>query len=181
MIYVHLATGFEEVEAITPIDLLRRAGADVTTISTMGGLKVRGTHGVEVIADLLFEDADYGNCDLIVLPGGSEGAENLRAHEGLTEKLLSFANQGKRIAAICASPAVVLGGLGILRGRKATCYPGLEAEMEGAVPTEGNVVKDGNIITARGPAAAMDFAFALIEETKGEEARRAVAADLLCE
>jgi 4-methyl-5(b-hydroxyethyl)-thiazole monophosphate biosynthesis len=179
MIYVHLADGFEEVEALTPVDLLRRAGIDVETVSVMGRLNVRGTHGVEVTADILFEDADYDHCDMIVLPGGSIGADNLRAHEGLTEKLLSFANQGRRIAAICASPAVVLGSLGILSGRKATCYPGIEDEMVGAFPTAGNAVKDGNIITSRGPATAMDFALAIIEELAGQDKRNEIATDLL--
>jgi 4-methyl-5(b-hydroxyethyl)-thiazole monophosphate biosynthesis len=179
MIYVHLADGFEEIEALTPVDLLRRAGIDAETVSIMGRLNVTGTHGVEVIADILFEDADYGGCEMIVLPGGSVGAENLSAHEGLVEKLFSFANRGKFIAAICASPAVVLGRHGILNGRKATCYPGLESEMEGAIPSEGSVVRDGKLITSRGPATAMDFALAIIDELKGSAVRDEIAADLL--
>jgi 4-methyl-5(b-hydroxyethyl)-thiazole monophosphate biosynthesis len=179
MVYVHLADGFEEVEAITPVDLLRRAGIDVGTVSIMGRLDVTGTHGVGVIADLLFEEADYDDCGMIVLPGGSDGADNLRAHKGLTDQVLSFANQGKPIAAICASPAVVLGSLGILRGRNATCYPGMEEEMEGAVPTAGNVVQDGNIITSRGPATAVDFALALIETLESPAKKAEIAEELL--
>jgi 4-methyl-5(b-hydroxyethyl)-thiazole monophosphate biosynthesis len=179
MVYVHLADGFEEIETLTPVDLLRRAGIDAETVSIMGRLNVTGAHNVEVIADILFEDADYNGCEMIVLPGGSVGAENLSAHEGLTEKLFSFANREKFIAAICASPAVVLGHHGILKGRKATCYPGLEGEMEGAIPTEGSVVRDGKIITSRGPATAMDFALAIIGALRGEAAVNEVAADLL--
>jgi 4-methyl-5(b-hydroxyethyl)-thiazole monophosphate biosynthesis len=180
MVYVHLADGFEEIEALTPVDLLRRAGIAVETVSIMGRLNVTGTHGVEVIADILFEDTDYDGCEMIVLPGGSVGAENLSAHEGLTEKLFSFANRGKFIAAICASPAFILGRHGILKGRKATCYPGLEGEMEGAVPSEGSVVRDGKIITSRGPATAIDFALAIIDELRGAAVRDGIARDLLC-
>ncbi|MDR0357075.1 MAG: DJ-1/PfpI family protein [Clostridiales Family XIII bacterium] len=179
MVYVHFADGFEEMEALVPVDALRRAGIETKMVSIMGRLNVRGAHDVEVASDILFEDADYDSCEMIVLPGGSEGADHLRAHEGLTKKILSFADQGKNLAAICASPAVVFGSLGILRGKRATCYPGLENEMEGAIRAEGNAVRDGNIITSRGPATAPDFAFALIEMLKGAEIKEEVAARML--
>jgi 4-methyl-5(b-hydroxyethyl)-thiazole monophosphate biosynthesis len=179
-VYVHLADGFEEIEALTSVDLLRRVGVNVETVSIMGRLNVTGAHGIEAVADIVFEDADYDNCELIVLPGGLPGATNLAAHEGLKQKLLSFANEGRKIAALCASPAAILAPLGILDGKKATGYPGYEEEaLEKAVRTPGDVVKDGNIITSRGPATAMAFALALVEALCGKETRDKLAKDLL--
>jgi 4-methyl-5(b-hydroxyethyl)-thiazole monophosphate biosynthesis len=179
LVYIHLADGFEEVEALTPTDYLRRAGIDVKTVSVMGRLNVMGAHDVEVKADILFEDADYASCEMIVLPGGTDGAECLAAHVGLSEQLLAFAGVGRRIAAICASPAVVLGRKGILKGKNATCFPGLESEMTGASPAPGKVVKDDNIITSCGPSTAVDFALAIIEALKGRDVRDEIAVDIL--
>ena len=178
MVYVHLAEGFEEVEALTVVDLLRRAEIETETVSVTGHLPVTGSHGIKVIADILFEDAVYSACEAIVLPGGLPGSTNLDAHEGLCEKILSFHNQGKLLAAICAAPQV-FGHLGILEGKKATCYPGLEKELEGADFQETPVVKDSGIITSRGPATAMPFALALIEELKGKEKADEIAGGLL--
>lgn len=179
MVYVHLADGFEEIEALTVVDLLRRARIPVETVSIMERLNVNAAHGVEVIADILFADADYRNCEMIVLPGGSQGAISLSVHDELTEKLYSFANTGKWIAAICAAPAFVLGRHGILEGRKATCYPGLETELAGAEYAEDRVVIDDNIITSRGPCTAMDFGLAIIGVLSGAEAKEKIAQDLL--
>jgi 4-methyl-5(b-hydroxyethyl)-thiazole monophosphate biosynthesis len=180
-VYVHLADGFEEMEALTPVDLLRRVGVNAETVSIMGRLNVTGAHGIEVIADIEFADADYDNCEMIVLPGGTNGALNLAAHDGLKQKLLSFANEGRRIAALCASPNLVLAPLGIIDGRKATGYPGFDDNMGKVLITGGDVVKDGNIITSRGPATAMAFALALTEELKGKEVRDGLAKELLYE
>ena len=180
MVYVHLADGFEEIEAMTTVDLLRRAGIETETVSIMGRLPVTGAHGVEAIADILFEDAVYSSCGLIVLPGGMPGASNLDAHEGLREKILSFNNQGKPLAAICAAP-LVLGHAGVLAGKRATCYPGFEKELEGAELSSDAVVVDGGTITSRGPATAMAFALAIIGMLKGEEAAGEVAEGLLYE
>ncbi|MDR2162807.1 MAG: DJ-1/PfpI family protein [Clostridiales Family XIII bacterium] len=180
-VYVHLADGFEEIEALTQVDLLRRAGVNVETVSIMGRLSVTGVHGIEVIADIVFADADYGSCDMIVLPGGQPGAERLAEHEGLKQKLLSFANEERRIAAICASPNLVLAPLGIIDGRKATGYPGFDDNMGKAVITGGDVVKDGHIITSRGPATATAFGLALVEELCGGSKRDELAKDLLYE
>jgi 4-methyl-5(b-hydroxyethyl)-thiazole monophosphate biosynthesis len=174
-----LAEGFEEIEALTSIDLLRRAGVDVESVSIMGRLNVTGSRGVEVIADIVFTDADYDSCEMIVLPGGLPGANHLAEHDGLKQKLFSFANEGRGIAAICAAPNLVLAPLGILDGRKATGYPGFDDNMGKVVITEGDVVKDGNIITSRGPATAMAFALAVVEELRGGDAREALAKDLL--
>ncbi|MDR1496701.1 MAG: DJ-1/PfpI family protein [Clostridiales Family XIII bacterium] len=178
-VYVHLADGFEEIEALTSIDLLRRVGVPVESVSIMGRLNVTGVHGIEVIADIVFSDADYDSCEMIVLPGGLPGAENLAGHDGLKQKLLSFANKGRRIAAICASPNFVLAPLGIVDGRKATGYPGVDDNMDKALATDGAVVKDDNIITSRGPATAMPFALALVEELRGKDVRERLAKELL--
>ena len=178
MVYVHLAEGFEEIEALTIVDLLRRAGIDAETVSVTGQLVVAGAHGVKAVADILFEDAVYGDCEMIVLPGGMPGSTNLDAHEGLREKIYSFNNQGKWLAAICAAP-MVFGHAGILKGRKATCYPGMEANLEGAECVEDSVVVDKKVITSRGPATAMPFALRLIEELKGKEAADEIARGLL--
>ena len=178
MVYVHLADGFEEIEALTIVDLLRRAKIETETVSIMEHLAVTGAHGVKVAADILFEDAVYSNCEMIVLPGGMPGADNLEAHEDLCEKILSFNNQGKFLAAICAAPKV-FGNLGVLENKKATCYPGFEKEEWEAEILEYKVVVDGRVITSRGPATAMAFALTLIEQLKGKEAADAIAAGLL--
>ena len=178
-VYIHLADGFEETEAITVIDLLRRAEIASETVSIRGTLNVRGSHGIEIIADILFEDADYDSCEMIVLPGGMAGTGRLAAHDGLRDKLYSFANSGRMIAAICAAPAVVLGPLGILEGRKATCYPGMEEEMKSAVKSQDKVVCDGNIITSRGVGTSIDFALAIIENLKGKEAADRISKSIL--
>jgi 4-methyl-5(b-hydroxyethyl)-thiazole monophosphate biosynthesis len=180
-VYVHLADGFEEIEALTAVDLLRRVGVQVETVSIMGRLNVTGAHDIEAIADIVFEDADYDGCEMIVLPGGTAGAYNLAGHDGLKQKLLSFANEGRRIAALCASPNVILAPLGIIDGRKATGYPEFDDNMGEVIITDGDVVKDDNIITSRGPATAMAFALALVEELCGKDKRVKLAKDLLYE
>ncbi|MDR1815574.1 MAG: DJ-1/PfpI family protein [Clostridiales Family XIII bacterium] len=193
MVYVHLADGFEEIEALTTVDLLRRAGIETETVSVTGRLPATGAHGVEVVADIRFGDAVYDQCEMIVLPGGLPGATHLYEHEGLREKLFAFANQGKWLAAICAAPAFVLGENGLLDGRRATCYPGCEGKMGGAEviqdPTVPVVVDEGDgaggpkakLITSRGPATAAAFALAIIEALKGAETKEQIARDLLLE
>ena len=178
MVYVHLADGFEEIEALTVVDLLRRADVGTETVSVTGRLPVTGSHGIKVVADILFEDAVYGECDFVVLPGGMPGAANLDAHEGLREKILSFHNQGKGLAAICAAP-LVLGRAGVLEGKKATCYPGFEKELKGAEAVTDAVVSDQGVITSRGPATAIPFALAIIETLKGKETADEIAGGIL--
>jgi len=178
MVYVHLADGFEEIEALTVVDLLRRADIGTETVSVTGRLPVTGSHGIKVVADILFEDAVYGECDFVVLPGGMPGAANLDAHEGLREKILSFHNQGKGLAAICAAP-LVLGRAGVLEGKKATCYPGFEKELKGAEAVTDAVVSDQGVITSRGPATAIPFALAIIEAVKDKETADSIAGGLL--
>lgn len=163
MIYLHLATGFEEIEALTCVDILRRAGMDVNMVSVTDKKEVTGAHGIPVTADLLFGEADYDACGMILLPGGMPGSANLFAHQGLCKQILRFQSEGKWLAAICAAPGVVLGQLGILKGKKAVCYPGFESDMTGAEVATDPVALDGKIITSRGPGTAYLFAFKIVE------------------
>ena len=166
-VLIHFANGFEEVEAITPVDVLRRAGCEVITVSVTGKKEVTSTRGFTIIADKLFEETDYLTADALVLPGGQPGADNLNRHEGLRNQIRAFQEKGKIIAAICAAP-LVLGSAGILKGKKATCYPGVESKLTGATCTGNMVEIDANIITGKGPGAAMQFSFALAEKLVGK-------------
>ena len=178
MVYVHLATGFEEIEALTIVDVLRRAEVDVKTVSIMGEKLVLGSRDITVQADILFEEADYDDCEMIVLPGGMPGAANLGNHKGLTDQIKAFESAGKKLAAICAAP-MVFGACGVLEGKDATIYPGMEEHLKGANPTGDNVTVCGNVTTGKGPALAMEFALALVEILKGEKVRKEVAEGLL--
>ena len=173
-IVVMLAEGFEEVEALTMVDLLRRASLPVYTVSVTGRRQVDGAHGVAIIADKVFEDIHFDEVKMIILPGGMPGTTNLLNYEPLTKVLKQFAAEERPLGAICAAP-MVFAEHGILSGKNATIYSGMEDHLKDAVWTEGNVVKDGNIITSKGPGTAMDFALALIaflaDETKAEEVR----------
>lgn len=178
MILVHLATGFEEVEALTAVDIMRRVDLDAHLVSVTDDIYVEGAHGITVKADFMFDDIDYSKCDMIVLPGGLPGVHNLRDHEGLRSEILKFAQEDKGLAAICAAP-LVFGDLGILEGRKATIYPGMEEELKGAEPLDFPVVRDMNIITSQGPGTAMRFAVALVSYFKGKEVADELEEDLL--
>lgn len=178
MVYVHLAAGFEELEALTVIDLLRRAEIEVKSVSVTGDKRVMGTHDIPVEADILYEEADYTTCEMIVLPGGLPGADYLGEHEGLVKHIKCFAENDKYLAAICAAPKV-FGTQGVVEGKKATIYPGMEACLKGAQPQDEIVVQDGKIITSMGPATAMPFALKLIEALKGKDAADSVAKGLL--
>ena len=177
-IYVFLAEGFEEVEALTPVDVLRRAGLPVKTVSVTGVLTVNGAHGVPVIADMVFEEVKEADAEMIVLPGGLPGATNLDAHQGLSDLIMAFAEAGKPLSAICAAPSV-LGQAGLLNGYKATCYPGFEQFLTGATVTGDNVTVDRNITTGKGPGAAISFATAIITQIAGEEKAREVTSGML--
>jgi 4-methyl-5(b-hydroxyethyl)-thiazole monophosphate biosynthesis len=168
MVFVHLADGFEEIEALTVVDVLRRAGIEVKTVSVTGSVNVRGVHDITVIADLLFQEADYAGCEMIVLPGGMPGTTNLAGHEGLIRQIGSFAQNGKWIAAICAAPSI-LGKMSLLKGRRATSFPGYENDMVGVEYTEERVVLDGKFITSRGAGTAMEFALKLVALLKDEQ------------
>lgn len=178
--YVFFANGFEEIEAIAPVDILRRAGAEVVTTSIDQPV-VNGAHGLQVCHPNDLTALNITPDDWIVLPGGMPGASNLRGCAWLTEKLLTHAAEGGHIAAICASPAVVLASIGLLRGVNAVCYPGFEPQMleGGANVVDAGVVVDNNITTAAGPGYAIDFGLSIVEQAFGEAVADKVAADML--
>ena len=172
---VFLADGFEEVEALTVVDLLRRAEINVTMVSVSDSLQVRGRSNIAVIADELWENAKPEKSDMLVLPGGMPGVTYLGEHEGLTKLLVKFAKEGKEVAAICAAPSI-FGKLGIVKGKKATVYPGMEEFLKGAdVVVDREVVTDGNITTSRGAGTAIPFALRLIEILSGPEMAQKVS------
>ncbi len=162
---IFFATGYEEVEALTVVDLLRRAGIETDMISVMGDLNVTSSHNVTVKMDRLFEQADE-NADMLVLPGGMPGTTNLAQHKGLADMINRFNEAGKYIAAICAAPTVY-GKMGLLEGKNATCCPGMESDLRGANQLTYKVVIDGNVITSRGLGTAIDFGLALVALLKG--------------
>ena len=165
---IFLAEGFEEMEAMFPLDIMRRGGLNVKTVSVTGNKTVISSHQVPIVADLLFEELKEEDVEMIVLPGGLPGATNLDAHAGLDKLIMSFAAAGKPLAAICAAP-MVLGKLGLLKGKKATCYPSFEQYLDGAECVNAHVVRDGNIITGMGPGAAMEFALTIVDLLVGKE------------
>lgn len=178
--FVFLAEGFEEIEALTVIDLLRRAGMPVKTISITRALQVTGAHGVTVSADLLFDNTLFKDAEWLILPGGMPGATNLYEFgplEGLLKAQLD--SESGRIAAICASPAVVLGRMGLLKNEKATCYPGFEEMLEGAEVLDQPVVVSGRFVLGNGPANAMSWALTIISETLSSQDALKVANGLL--
>lgn len=177
-VFVLLAEGFEEIEAITAVDVLRRAGIETVVVATGEDLNVTGGHGIPVRADRLFTETDFGQGFMIVLPGGGEGTRNLSAHTGVAEVLQEYAAAGRYLAAICAAPSVP-GEMGLLAGKKAACYPGFEDKLKGADVTDSPVVVDGTIVTSRGPATAMPFALKLVEMLAGDEMSREVADGML--
>ena len=167
-ICVFTADGFEEIEGLTVVDLLRRAGAEVLMVSVKEGLTVKGAHNIELKADALFDEVCYEDADILVLPGGMPGTLNLRNYEKLCGLLKEFAAKDKKIAAICAAP-MILGELGLLKGKKATCYPGFEDKLTEAEVCTDRVVRDGNITTSRGLGTAIPFALELISQLYGKE------------
>ena len=170
MVYIFLAEGFEEIEALTPADLLRRAGADVMTVSIVPGSRnVTGARAIEVVADTDISSISIDASDMIVLPGGMPGTVNLLECAPLMKMVDDHNAAGGRIAAICAAPARILGSKGLVKGKKATCYPGMENLLEGATPVIETVVTDGNITTSRGLGTAVDFACELITLLFGKE------------
>lgn len=157
-----LADGFETVEALAPVDVMRRAGLDVVTVSIMGRRDVLSAQNVTVLADELYENIAFDDADALVLPGGSVGTDNLSAHGALRALLVDACSRGLLVAAICAAP-MVLGRIGVLKGKMATCYPGCEGDLFDAEYTAKSVEQDGNIITACGPGASFDFGFAIVK------------------
>ena len=195
MVYVFLAEGFEEVEALTAVDVLRRAGVEVKSVlvpaGDCGGRVVIGAHGISVNADIYFDEADFDACEMIVLPGGMPGTLNLAKHAGLAEQIRHFAEGAveneagasggagtKYLAAICAAP-MIPGEMGLFDGKMATIYPGMEEHLKGALLMKNRVVVDGNIVTSKGPGTAMEFAVELAAILKGKETAESLMEDLL--
>lgn len=177
--YVFLAEGFEEIEALTVVDVLRRAGMDVKTVSVTPLRNVRGAHGIEVVVDELFQECGFEKAEWLICPGGLPGASNLAACEPLCELLKGHR---KGIAAICAAPAVVLAPLGLVEGKPVTCYPGFEKACKiggGDVHTGVAVVAANDFITAAGPATALPFALEIVKQTLGTEVADELAAGML--
>lgn len=173
MVYVLLGTGFEEIEALTPVDLLRRAGISVCTVGLNGNV-VFGSHQIGVHADLTMDEADWKRCDMVVLPGGLGGVASIRNCPAALEMVKNAYDGGKWIAAICAGPTV-LADLGIMEGRNATCYPGCEGAMRSAhMMPEAAVVRDGRVITGTSAGCAVPFGLELIDALAGEDAARKI-------
>lgn len=175
---LHIGDGFEEIEALSVVDILRRAEIDTVLVSIKDTKMVTGSKGIVVEADKLFEEINYEEIDMIVLPGGMPGTTNLENHEELKKRIIEFDIDGKWIGAICAAPSI-LGKMAMLEGRKATCYPNFEQYLLGAEISNDNVVVDKNIITSKGPATAMEFGLKLVEVLLDEYKANRLAKGLL--
>ncbi len=179
MVYVFLAEGFEEIEALTVVDILRRAEIPVKTISITNDCIVKGAHSIEVVADDIIDGVN-NDIDMLVLPGGMPGTTNLGKNEKLGSLITDAVKSGKLVAAICAAPSV-LGRLGVLKGQIATCYPSFEKYLDGAICSTEKVCVSENIITSRGPGTAAQFALCIVEMLKGKEIRDRLYGDMLYE
>ncbi len=179
--YIFIAPGFEEIEAIATLDVIRRAGMPVATVAITpdGSRSVTGAHGLTIEADLLPGEEDMAQAEWLICPGGMPGASNLAASPEVTALLKAQAARGGKIAAICASPALVLNPLGILDGRDATCYPGMEPAETKARMTGERVVALDNVITGNGPASTFAFAIAIVKNSCGEKVASDVAGGML--
>ena len=178
MIYMFLAEGFEEVEALSPLDILRRGGVDVKTVG-IGGREIRGSHGIPVVCDLADSEYDASGFSGVILPGGMPGTNGLDASAAVDSAVRRAASEYLPLCAICAAPSV-LGKRGLLAGKHAVCFPGFEKYLTGATVTRARVERDGNIVTAVGMGAAVEFGLCILSLIKGEEAgekmRRAILA-----
>ena len=166
--YLFFAEGFEEVEALTVVDILRRGKVNCITVSVSGDYDVTGSHGITIRADRLFDEKDLTDGEMLILPGGMPGTNNLKAHTGLDKLIREYDKAGKYLAAVCAAPTVY-GEKGLLEGKDATCYPGLEAGLKGANTKTDSVVCDGQYITSRGMGTCIDFGLKLLSILEGEE------------
>lgn len=175
---VFLGEGFEEIEALAVVDLLRRADIDTRMVSVTADRTVTGSHGIPVIVDWELSEVDFEQVKMLVLPGGLRGTEALESCGELMEQVDAFMEAGKMVCAICAAPSI-LGRRGLLKGKKATVYPGFESHLRGAEVVEAPAVTDGNLITARGMGCAIDFGLAIVEHLKGEKAKEALAEQIV--
>ena len=170
-VFIFLTTGFEEIEALATMDVLRRGGVNIYSVSLTGERTVASGRQISVVTDYLFEEVEFSDAQMLILPGGTV---KINEHEGLKREILAFAAQGKLLAAICAAP-MVLGGLGLLQDKKATCYSGFEHYLIGANITNAPVTVDGNITTGRAAAFTIDFALELLSQLEGKEVADEVA------
>ena len=173
MVLLFLADGFEEIEALTPVDIMRRAGIETIIVGVTGKV-VTGAHGIQVESDISIDDTVMDGLEMVVLPGGLPGADNLRVNDRVRELTVKTFENGGFVSAICAAPRV-LGELGLLKGKKAVCYPGFEKYLDGAEISDTHVVKDGKIITAIGMGASVEFALELVSALKGSAVSNKIA------
>lgn len=174
-VYLFLIDGFEETEALATVDVMRRAGLEVKTVSLTGKEMVNGSHAIAVKADVLFEEASFNDAAMLVIPGGTP---KFADHSGLRDTVQRAYETGLPLAAICAAP-MVFGVMGLLKGKKATCYPGFEKYLEEAECTGAFVEQDGQFITGKGPAAALPFAYAIVERLCGKDVADRVKGGML--
>jgi len=177
-VYGFLATGFEEIELVVVVDLLRRAEIEVCTVSITGELVVTGSHGITIMADKRYEEVDFSDGEMLFLPGGQPGTTNLGNYEPLCQLLRHWHQANKRLAAICAAPTI-LGRLSLLQDKSATCYPGCEEQLEGAVLMNAPVVTDGNITTSKGVGTAIEFAAEIIKILIDEKAAEKIKGNIV--
>lgn len=178
--FVLLANGYEEIEALMPVDVLRRAGLDVSIVSISEESLVTGAHNISVKSDLFLDDVDADNGDLLILPGGMPGASNLMENEEVKSLITSFYEKKKWLAAICAAP-MILGEMGLLQGKKATCFPGFEKHLKGAEVVKESAITDGHIITGRGIGAAMEFSLEIVRNLLGVDVANKLAKEMVVE
>lgn len=177
---IFFAEGYEEIEALTVVDLLRRSGIDIDMVSVTGNLTVTSSHGVAVQMDRLFEEEDFSEVQMLVLPGGMPGTKNLEAHGPLMKLVDEFYEKGRYVAAICAAPSI-LGHKGMLKGKRACSFPEFESHLEGAQVSHNSVEAAGNVITARGMGCAIDFGLAIVTAFQGRDAADALARKIVYE
>jgi len=178
MVYVFLADGFEEIEALTPVDIMRRANLNVATVG-ISGTSVTGSHGINVTADIDISEVELDKMEAIVLPGGLPGTTNLEKSEKLIDIISFCSDNNIVIAAICAAPSI-LGHMGLLKGKNAVSFPSFQSHLEGANVSEEYVVQDGNIITARGMGVSTDFSLKLVEVLVSEQESKKIRESIQC-
>lgn len=179
MVYMFLANGFEEIEALCPLDLMRRANIDVTTVG-IGAKEITGAHGITVTADVTDETLTVNDLDMVFLPGGMPGTLGLAASDVVKSTVNTAVSQGAFVAAICAAPSI-LGDMGLLRGKNAVCYPGFEDRLAGATIPQAKVVLDGNILTAKGMGAALEMGLKIVELFRGTEFAEKLRHDVIAD
>ena len=174
MNYLFLASGFEEIESIVVIDILRRSNMEITIVSIEKQLEVTGSHHITIKTDVIFENVIFENIEWLILPGGMPGTTNLNKHEKLKEIIKKHYEKGGSIAAICAAP-LILGDMNLLQGKSAICYPGYESHLKGALLSHEKEVDAGNIVTAKGAGVTIPFALKIVEKSKGMDKAQEIA------